>query len=56
MTMQELLEDSVRTLGSIRPSVEEYETVTAPVMRVRNNLIQLLIKLQQEAEKQDEEV
>lgn len=55
MTLEELLEDSIKTLGGVRPTVEDYDSVTVPVMHVRNNLIQLLLHLQKEAGKKEEE-
>ena len=56
MTLEELLEDSIKTLGSVRPTVEDYESVTVPVRHVRNNLIKLVLHLQKEAENKEEEV
>ena len=55
-----ILQNSISTLGGIRPAVVDTDSITVPIIRVRNDLIQLLTHLQQEAEKtadgQEEEI
>lgn len=42
MTDIEILEDAIRTLGSMAIPVDMAEQITIPVFNVRNNLIMLL--------------
>ena len=54
-----ILQNSINTLGVVRPAVADADSITVPIIRVRNDLIKLLLHLQHEAEKdtenQDEE-
>ncbi len=54
MTIEQLLEECIDTLGNLHPAVQDFETITIPVARVRNNLIQLLMTLRQHEEKDQE--
>lgn len=55
-----ILQNSISTLGAIRPAVADTDSITVPIIRVRNDLIQLLLHLQHEADKakddQEEEI
>ena len=55
-----ILQNSISTLGGIRPAVADTDSITVPIIRVRNDLIQLLLHLQHEADKakddQEEEI
>ena len=39
MTVKELVENCIESLGAVRPSVDEWETIGAPVKKVRDQLI-----------------
>ncbi len=56
MTIEQLLEECIDILGNVRPAISDFETVTVPVTRVRQNLTQLLATLRREAEKEQEEI
>ncbi len=56
MTIEQLLEECIDTLGNLHPAVQDFETITIPVARVRNHLIQLLMTLRQQEEKDEEEI
>ena len=49
-----ILQNSINTLGGIRPAVADTDFITVPIIRVRNDLIQLLLHFQQEADKNNE--
>ncbi len=49
-----ILQNSINTLGGIRPAVADTDLITVPIIRVRNDLIQLLLHFQQEADKNNE--
>ena len=55
MTIEQLLENSINTLGGIRPAVQDFESITIPIANVRNDLIQLLLQLRESAAKREEE-
>ena len=48
-------ENSINTLGGIRPAVQDFESITIPIANVRNDLIQLLLQLRESAAKREEE-
>ena len=56
MTIEQLLENSINTLGGIRPTVQDFESITIPIANVRNDLIQLLLQLRESAAKREEEI
>lgn len=41
VTVKELVENSIRTLGGVRPRVDDWESVGVPVKIVLDNLIAL---------------
>lgn len=49
-----ILQNSINTLGGIRPAVADTDLITVPIIRVRNDLIQLLLHFQHEAEENNE--
>ena len=51
MTDVEVIEDAIRTIGSLNVPMEHFETLGTPLNRVRNNLI-VLIRSILEAQKQ----
>ena len=55
MTIEQLLQNSINVLGGIRPAVEDFESITIPIANVRNDLIQLLCQLRENAKKREEE-
>ena len=55
MTIEQLLENSINTLDGIRPTVQDFESITIPIANVRNDLIQLLLQLRESAAKREEE-
>ena len=55
MTIEQLLENSINTLGGIRSAVQDFESITIPIANVRNDLIQLLLQLRESAAIREEE-
>ena len=49
-----ILQNSINTLGGVRPAVVDTDLITVPILHVRNDLIQLLRYLQDEAGKSNE--
>ena len=63
MTVKELVEESIQTLGGVRPRVDDWESVGMPVKIVLDNLIALNKYIEEQAqrtreseEKKEEEV
>lgn len=54
MTIIELINECIVTLGGLRPSVDEQETIAFPVHQVKNKQTALKNHLEQQAQKQEE--
>ena len=57
MTILQLLEECAKELGTVKPSIEEFDTVIVPVENVRQKLLSAFHQLsaQNDQRKQEEE-
>lgn len=55
MTVMELLNECITELGSVRPSVDEFETVAIPIYQVKNKLMAMKKYFEEQEKKESEE-